>query len=255
LIGRLGYDLYIIEAKFESILSLIRDKGLMGRTITIRQKPVTQEFLVREIKEISRKQHKTQVVRELATEGWYSIFFLGKTAFLFVLLCSLFALLRIARLKGINSFVVGISLLIVYVLLMSLERPVSISNPDTEHLSSHEMKEIISHIRTKGRVKWNDETRGRMIRKLREISHKGTITERIYSCELMGLDGDRSTYNTLVAALRDSERYVRYKAVEALGRLGVPDAKNEIEMVARNDSWYVSSYALGALRRLDPSRY
>ncbi len=88
------------------------------------------------------------------------------------------------------------------------------------------------------------------------------IRVRLWACAAAGMTGDSSVRDPLIAALSDPEHLVRYRAAEGLGALEdrarrpgrPPDPAVVAALVkyVRASTWYEQSYAIRALRQIDP---
>jgi hypothetical protein len=78
---------------------------------------------------------------------------------------------------------------------------------------------------------------------------------RIWAAAALGRTGDPQVRLRLEARLADRELFVRYRAAEGLGFLGMKESVEPLLKLAREGTWYEGLYALKALRRIDPARF
>lgn len=249
------YDFYMIDKKFSNAILFLNEHNRTSRTIIINQKPATPEWIKSELKRVSTKHFKTRFLRELAATGWLSLYYFNRLCIVLVLFGILFILMKIFKITAKLTWAISICSLLTLVASNFIEKPYSVSKPDINNLDTSSLKNIISHVSRKTIVEWDHETKEKLKAKISKISIEGNLTERMYSCELMGFMRDKAFYSYLLRAMSDKEIYVKYKAVEALSRLGVQESAAQIKTFIEKESWYVGGYALQALRDLVPYRY
>ncbi len=95
----------------------------------------------------------------------------------------------------------------------------------------------------------------KLLTALLEATDDPDVRVRIWVCGALGKFGDKKAIPALLGALVEPEEFVRYRAAEALGDLRAKEAVEPLLRRTREDSWYVGSYSLAALREIAPERF
>jgi hypothetical protein len=78
---------------------------------------------------------------------------------------------------------------------------------------------------------------------------------RLWAVAALGKTRDPRALPVLLDRLDDESLFVRYRAAEGLGFLGDARAVERLKGVMKKGSWYEGTYALQALRRIEPATY
>jgi hypothetical protein len=224
-------------------------------SVRVRPKSLTQADDLREaLDRASRESFRGARLRELSALGWHAVYYAGPLAVLLTVMGALspFVSLLFRRLRPQAALFALSALAIVTSLGLVLLTSPPEENPDLAERFSDARPEVRHEAAY--RASLLDSTAA-LAEPLLKAADDGDFRVRLWAVAALGRSGDPRALAKLTERLDDPEFFVRYRAAEGLGSLRDARAVPPLVRVLRERSWYEGSYALDALRRLQPGAF
>jgi hypothetical protein len=239
-----GVDVYLTER--------------VGVGVRMTTRPLQNRYDLGELKialsEVSAESFVGTRMRELSSLGWHAVYYAGPLAVLLVLMGVLapFVSILFRRLKPRMA----IFALSAVAMITSLGLVLLSSAGNGERDLAEELEDPRASIRHRAAFDASRlDSTSALAEPLLKTADDPDLTVRLWAVAALGKSGDPRAFPKLVERLDDPELFVRYRAAEGLGFLNDPRAVPSLIRMMRERSWYEGSYALDALRRLQPGAY
>ena len=218
------------------------------------RRPVDPAELKEALDAVSRESFRGTRLRELSALGWHAVYYAGPLAVLLVVMGALapFVSVLFRKLRPQTAiFALSACAIVTSLSLVLLASP----RDETPNLAE-DLGDARATVRHAAAFRASQlESTATLVDPLLQAADDVDLTVRLWAVAALGKSADLRAFPKLVERLDDPELFVRYRAAEGLGSLRDPRAVPALVRVMRERSWYEGSYALDALRRIQPGAY
>jgi hypothetical protein len=217
----------------------------------------TEEDLLRALDRWSGEHFRGRWLLDLCTLGWRSLYYLGPLVLLLLLMGGFAPLVSLLFRKlrpHMAVFALCACAMVTSLLLVLAGRGAS------PEYSAAELAEALSDPRPAIRHEaayraYRLERPSGLTDALLGAADDEDLRVRLWACAALGKCADPRALPKLLERLNDPESFVRYRAAEGLQSLRDPRAIGPLLRMMRERSWYEGSYALEALRAIQPESF
>jgi len=204
--------------------------------------------------EVSRESFRGTRLRELSALGWHAVYYAGPLAALLVVMGTLapFVSVLFRKLRPQTAiFALSACAIVTSLSLVLLASPRD-EPPDL----AEDLGDARATVRHAAAFRASQlESTATLADPLLQAADDVDMTVRLWAVAALGKSADPRAFAKLIQRLDDPEIFVRYRAAEGLGFLNDPRAVPALVRMMKERSWYEGSYALDALRRIQPGAY